>query len=274
VIAMGCARRRGIDRRRSSADSRLSDLESGERRRSSSDKPLSDLESGEHRRSTLDSRLPDLESTDRRRSSVDSLLSDLEYSARPRAPACARWVVALCGLLACARAPTSSPPTNDEAAPTEAAQPDASRSPTENQSTDPWCELEVFALEEMPPASTLQSRLPSTPMLALATRSLSSSDCSSVGWHHLAFAPTKEDASGLVGAYLKRHLPVVDRVPDAPYYLVGAKPEAEHAVDLKDVCIDFRGRTNATPLWVVAIADDTELAQWKTRITNGLCGRT
>jgi hypothetical protein len=242
VIAVGGARRRGIDRRRSTADSLLSDLESA----------------------------------DRRRSSADSLLFDLECSARGRAPACARRVVALCGLLACGRAPTSSPPANDEAAPTEAAPPDASPSPspTENPSTDPWCELEVFALEEMPPASTLQSRMPSTPMLALATRSLSSSDCSSVGWHHLAFAPAKDDASGLVGAYLKRHLPVVDRVPDAPYYLIGAKPEAEHAVELKDVCIDFRGRTNATPLWVVAIADDTELAQWKNRIAKGLCGRS
>jgi hypothetical protein len=178
---------------------------------------------------------------------------------------------ALCGLLACGRPPTSSPPVDDEAAST--ATPGAPATP-EARPADPWCELEVFALEEMPPASTLQSRLPSTPMLALATRSLSSSDCSSVGWHHLAFAPAKDDASGLVGAYLKRHLPVVDRVPDAPYYLVGAKPEAEHAVDLKDVCIDFRGRTNATPLWVVAIADDTELAQWKARIANGLCGRS
>ncbi len=139
---------------------------------------------------------------------------------------------------------------------------------------DPWCTAEVFALEEIPEGSTLQSRMASTPMIALTTKSLSSTDCSSVGWHHLAFAPIEGDASGLVGAYLKRHLPVVDRIPDAPYYLVGAKPETDRAIDLKDVCVAFRGRTNATPLWVVAIADDTELAQWKSRIATGLCGRS
>lgn len=244
-------------RRHSPADRRLSDLESGSRPHSTADSRLFELESGSYRDSTADSRLLEPES----RSS---------QSMRARG-----WVLG--ALLACGRPPSASTPTPTEAPPTTAAPTtDATApTPTSDAPTESWCGLEVFALEEgIPEGATLQSRLPSTPMLALATRSLSKSDCSSVGWHHLAFAPTKDDASGLVGAYLKRHLPVIARVPEAPYYLVGAKPETERAVDLKDVCIEFRGRTNATPLWVVAIADDIELAQWKTRIANGLCGRS
>lgn len=216
--------------------------------------------------STADRRLSDLESRPRGISTAYSRLFDLESRPSPGAG----WLV-LGVLLACARPPTSPPSPATAVADPE---PTVDASPATTPSvTDAWCRAEVFALEEMPEGSTLQSRMPSTPMIALATKSLSSTDCSSVGWHHLAFAPIEADASGLVGAYLKRHLPVVDRVPDAPYYLVGAKPESEHAIDLKDVCVSFRGRTNATPLWVVAIADDTELAQWKSRLTTGLCGR-
>ena len=87
------------------------------------------------------------------------------------------------------------------------------------------------------------------------------------------FVPIEGDRGGLVGAYLKRHLPVVDRVPEAPYYLVGARVEPEHEVDLGKVCVSYRGRINATPQWVVPIADDAELATWRERVANGLCGR-
>jgi hypothetical protein len=61
-------------------------------------------------------------------------------------------------------------------------------------------------------------------------------------------------------------------LPEAPYYLVGASVEPEHDVDLGNVCVSFRGRINATPQWVLPIAD-TELATWRERVANGLCGR-
>jgi hypothetical protein len=111
-------------------------------------------------------------------------------------------------------------------------------------------------------------------MVAIGTKTLDISDCSSVGWHHLVFAPVDGDRSGLVGAYLKRHLPVVDRMPEAPYYLIGAAVESEHEVDLGKVCVSFRGRINATPQWVLPIADEAELSLWRERVATGLCGRT
>jgi hypothetical protein len=110
-------------------------------------------------------------------------------------------------------------------------------------------------------------------MVAMATRTLAISDCSSVGWHHLVFSPVEGDGGGLVGAYLTRHLPVVDRVPEAPYYLVGAAVQTERAIDLGKVCVEYRGRINAKPQWVLPIADEAELALWRERVANGLCGR-
>ena len=115
--------------------------------------------------------------------------------------------------------------------------------------------------------------MPSTQMVAIATKALDISDCSSVGWHHLVFVPVEGDRAGLVGAYLTRHLPVGERVPKAPYYLVGASVESERALDLGKVCVSYRGRINAKPQWVIPIADDAELATWRERVANGLCGR-
>jgi hypothetical protein len=136
-----------------------------------------------------------------------------------------------------------------------------------------WCDLPVVDLQRGagPLGPSLGDRVAATDIVALARTELSRSDCTSVGHTHAVFVPAPGDGSGLQRAYYTAHLP--GGLPAGAFYVLGASVVPRRVVDLRDVCIEWRGDVDADATWVVPIADEAEAELWRQRLSEGLCGR-
>jgi hypothetical protein len=141
---------------------------------------------------------------------------------------------------------------------------------------DPVCQLAVTRLEpthdDRAPAS-LGDLLASTPLVTVVVPVLDATDCSGVGWRHLAYEPfAPERSNGLIRAYQSMHLPAPAPI-DAPYYLMGGTFETAQDVDLKKVCVSFKAQVNARAEWVVPLRDRAAALAWDERLSRRVCGR-
>lgn len=96
-------------------------------------------------------------------------------------------------------------------------------------------------------------------------------DCSGIGAVHVLFRAHLEAPEFAV--YARMPLGAAS-LPDAPFYLVGARRHFARTIDLHRVCIPLATEVAAEAHWAMPLADEAEALAWAERLRHRACGWT